>query len=101
MIYHVNWSRVNDNAAVMDNSNQANRKRIGFLSFGAWHPGGGMTHTGADALQQTVELAVAPSRSASTEPSCEFITLRASSLLRFRCWRRSGSRQSGSRSAPV
>src|ERR1700756_1080427 len=34
-------------------------KRIGFLSFGAWHPGGGMTHTGADALQQTVELAVA------------------------------------------
>src|SRR5436190_11048948 len=62
MIYHVNWSRVNDNAAVMDNSNQAIRKRIGFLSFGAWHPGGGMTHTGADALQQTVELAVAAER---------------------------------------
>jgi len=34
-------------------------KRIGFLSFGAWHPGGGMTHTAADALLQTVELAVA------------------------------------------
>jgi alkanesulfonate monooxygenase SsuD/methylene tetrahydromethanopterin reductase-like flavin-dependent oxidoreductase (luciferase family) len=34
-------------------------KRIGFLSFGAWHPGGGLTHTAADALQQTVELAVA------------------------------------------
>jgi alkanesulfonate monooxygenase SsuD/methylene tetrahydromethanopterin reductase-like flavin-dependent oxidoreductase (luciferase family) len=34
-------------------------KRIGFLSFGAWHPGGGLTHTGGDALQQTVELAVA------------------------------------------
>src|SRR5690242_16281083 len=34
-------------------------KKIGFLSFGAWHPGGGMTHTGADALRQTVELAVA------------------------------------------
>src|SRR5690242_4691009 len=34
-------------------------KRIGFLSFGAWHPGGGMTRSGADALQQTVELAVA------------------------------------------
>src|SRR5204862_7681923 len=43
----------------MDNPNQAIRKRIRFLSFGAWHPGGGMTHTGADALQQTVELAVA------------------------------------------
>jgi len=43
----------------MDNSNEAARKRIGFLSFGAWHPGGGLTHTGADALQQTVELAVA------------------------------------------
>ena len=43
----------------MDNSNEATRKRIGFLSFGAWHPGGGLTHTGADALQQTVELAVA------------------------------------------
>src|ERR1700758_4826952 len=35
------------------------RKKIGFLSFGAWPLGGGMTHTGADALQQTVELAVA------------------------------------------
>ena len=34
-------------------------KRIGFLSFGAWHPGGGMTSTGGDALRQTVELAVA------------------------------------------
>jgi alkanesulfonate monooxygenase SsuD/methylene tetrahydromethanopterin reductase-like flavin-dependent oxidoreductase (luciferase family) len=34
-------------------------KRIGFLSFGAWHPGGGRTHTGGDALRQTVELAVA------------------------------------------
>src|SRR5499427_8880224 len=35
------------------------RKKIGFLSFGAWHPGGGLTHTGGDALLQTVELAVA------------------------------------------
>src|SRR6476660_760837 len=43
----------------MDNSNEATRKRIGFLSFGAWHPGGGMTATAADALRQTVELAVA------------------------------------------
>jgi alkanesulfonate monooxygenase SsuD/methylene tetrahydromethanopterin reductase-like flavin-dependent oxidoreductase (luciferase family) len=34
-------------------------KTIGFLSFGAWHPGGGLTHTGSDALRQTVELAVA------------------------------------------
>src|ERR1700752_1183697 len=34
-------------------------KRIGFLSFGAWHPGGGLTPTGGDALRQTVELAVA------------------------------------------
>jgi alkanesulfonate monooxygenase SsuD/methylene tetrahydromethanopterin reductase-like flavin-dependent oxidoreductase (luciferase family) len=34
-------------------------KKIGFLSFGAWHPGGGLTHTGVDALRQTVELAVA------------------------------------------
>src|ERR1700752_3305337 len=34
-------------------------KRIGFLSFGAWHPGGGMTHTGSDALMQTLELAEA------------------------------------------
>src|ERR1044072_5463278 len=34
-------------------------KHIGFLSFGAWHPGGGLTHTGGDALSQTVELAVA------------------------------------------
>src|SRR5438445_12462483 len=34
-------------------------KRIGFLSFGAWHPGGGLTHTGGDALRQTIELAIA------------------------------------------
>src|ERR1700761_8047598 len=34
-------------------------KRIGFLSFGAWHPGGGMTRSAGDALRQTVELAVA------------------------------------------
>src|SRR6187455_1904593 len=34
-------------------------QRIGFLSFGAWHPGGGLTHTGGDALTQTVELAIA------------------------------------------
>src|SRR5690242_19417653 len=34
-------------------------KKIGFLSFGAWHPGGGLTHTGGDALRQTVELAAA------------------------------------------
>src|SRR5256714_7483877 len=33
-------------------------KRIGFLSFGAWHPGGGATRNGADALRQTIELAV-------------------------------------------
>jgi alkanesulfonate monooxygenase SsuD/methylene tetrahydromethanopterin reductase-like flavin-dependent oxidoreductase (luciferase family) len=37
----------------------ARPKTIGFLSFGAWHPGGGVTHTGSDALRQTVELAVA------------------------------------------
>src|SRR6478736_676877 len=43
----------------MDNTNERTRKRIGFLSFGAWHPGGGMTHTAGDALRQTVELAVA------------------------------------------
>src|SRR6201982_4294361 len=34
-------------------------KKIGFLSFGAWHPGGGMTHTGGEALRQTMELAIA------------------------------------------
>src|SRR5258707_3372316 len=34
-------------------------KKIGFLSFGAWHPGGGATRNAADALRQTVELAVA------------------------------------------
>ena len=35
------------------------KKKIGFLSFGAWHPGGGLTHTAGDALRQTVELAAA------------------------------------------
>src|SRR5215831_6536575 len=40
-------------------STMALTKKIGFLSFGAWHPGGGLTHTGGDALRQTVELAAA------------------------------------------
>jgi alkanesulfonate monooxygenase SsuD/methylene tetrahydromethanopterin reductase-like flavin-dependent oxidoreductase (luciferase family) len=35
------------------------RKRLGFLSFGAWHPAGGLTNSPGDALRQTVELAVA------------------------------------------
>src|SRR4051812_43598809 len=34
-------------------------KKIGFLSFGAWHPGGGSPRTGGDALRQTIELAEA------------------------------------------
>jgi alkanesulfonate monooxygenase SsuD/methylene tetrahydromethanopterin reductase-like flavin-dependent oxidoreductase (luciferase family) len=34
-------------------------KRIGFLSFGAWHPDGGSARSAADALRQTVELAIA------------------------------------------
>jgi alkanesulfonate monooxygenase SsuD/methylene tetrahydromethanopterin reductase-like flavin-dependent oxidoreductase (luciferase family) len=34
-------------------------KRIGFLSFGAWHPAAGMTNSAADAVQQTLGLAVA------------------------------------------
>ena len=34
-------------------------KKIGFLSFGAWHAGGGLTRSAGDALRQTVELAVA------------------------------------------
>jgi alkanesulfonate monooxygenase SsuD/methylene tetrahydromethanopterin reductase-like flavin-dependent oxidoreductase (luciferase family) len=34
-------------------------KRIGFLSFGAWHPHGGMTNSAAEAHHQSVELAVA------------------------------------------
>ena len=34
-------------------------KRIGFLSFGAWHPTSGMTNSPADAVRQTLELAVA------------------------------------------
>src|SRR4051812_37688880 len=34
-------------------------KRIGFLSFGAWHPAAGRTNSAADAMQQTLELAVA------------------------------------------
>jgi len=34
-------------------------KRIGFLSFGAWHPRSGETNSPADALRQTVELSIA------------------------------------------
>jgi alkanesulfonate monooxygenase SsuD/methylene tetrahydromethanopterin reductase-like flavin-dependent oxidoreductase (luciferase family) len=34
-------------------------KRIGFLTFGHWHPGGGLTPTAEAAYRQTLELAVA------------------------------------------
>src|SRR4051794_41625544 len=34
-------------------------KRIGFLPFGHWPPGGGMPNTAADAHRQTIELAEA------------------------------------------
>ena len=34
-------------------------KRIGLLSFGHWHPAGGMTNSAGESLLQTVELAVA------------------------------------------
>jgi alkanesulfonate monooxygenase SsuD/methylene tetrahydromethanopterin reductase-like flavin-dependent oxidoreductase (luciferase family) len=34
-------------------------KKIGFLSFGAWHPAGGLTNDAGEALRQTVDLAVA------------------------------------------
>jgi alkanesulfonate monooxygenase SsuD/methylene tetrahydromethanopterin reductase-like flavin-dependent oxidoreductase (luciferase family) len=37
----------------------AHPKRLGFLSFGAWHPQAGVTNSAADAVQQTIELAVA------------------------------------------
>ena len=37
----------------------AHPKRLELLSFGTWHLGGGLTRTAADALHQTVELAVA------------------------------------------
>jgi alkanesulfonate monooxygenase SsuD/methylene tetrahydromethanopterin reductase-like flavin-dependent oxidoreductase (luciferase family) len=35
----------------------AHPKKIGFLSFGAWHPAGGLTNNAGEALRQTVELA--------------------------------------------
>ncbi len=34
-------------------------KKIGFLSFGAWHPAGGLTNSASDSLHQALELAVA------------------------------------------
>jgi len=40
-------------------SGMGHPKRIGFLSFGHWHPAGGVTNSAADALRQSVELAVA------------------------------------------
>src|SRR3954467_9871626 len=40
-------------------SDMTHPKKIGFLSFGAWHPGGGLTRSAAEAHHQTVELAVA------------------------------------------
>jgi hypothetical protein len=33
----------------------AHPKKVGFLSVGAWHPGGGMARSATDALRQTVE----------------------------------------------
>src|ERR1700759_2923179 len=53
------WSHISGMLARSTTLGQTMTKKIGFLSFGAWHPGGGLPHTGADALRQTVELAVA------------------------------------------
>src|SRR3954471_21936593 len=43
----------------VEQEDMTHAKKMGFLSFGAWHPGGGMTRSAGDALHQTVELAVA------------------------------------------
>ena len=53
-------------------------RKIGFLSFGAWHPGGGLTHTGSDAHRQTVALAVAADATLTSPPPYTALT----SLLR-------------------
>jgi hypothetical protein len=57
-------------------------KEIGFLSFGAWRPGGG---TRDDALRQTVELAAAAQEIAIEGRPSECTTSRTSSprLSRF------------------
>src|SRR4051812_11319380 len=43
----------------VEQEDMTHAKKIGFFSFGAWHPGGGLTRSAAEAHHQTVELAVA------------------------------------------
>ena len=76
-------------------------KKIGFLSFGAWHPGGGLTFTGSDALHQTIELAVA-----AEELGIDGAFVRIHHFARqlsclSRCSLQSASAPAGSRSAPA
>src|SRR5437764_923065 len=64
-------------------------KRIGFLSFGAWNPGGGLTHTGGHALRQTIDPAHARGR-----PGNEMLPAQPQSRgLPDRLWWGSGSRE--------
>jgi hypothetical protein len=74
-------------------------KRIGFLSFGAWHPRGGLTHTGGEELHQTVELAVAAEEIGIDGHSSVSTISPASSPRRSRSSPRSASRSAGSKSA--
>jgi len=75
--------------------------KIGFLSFGAWHPGGGLTHTAGDALRQTVELAVAAEEIGIDGAFVVSTISHGSCRRRSRSSPRSASARAGSRSAPA
>lgn len=64
-------------------------KKIGFLSFGHWTPSPQSgTRSAADALLQSIDLAVAAEELARTAPISGCIILLASSVPRFPCWLR-------------
>ncbi|MFN8136689.1 MAG: LLM class flavin-dependent oxidoreductase [Propionicimonas sp.] len=77
-------------------------KRIGFLSFGHWSGGhGSHTRSAADALLQSIDLAVAAEDlGADGAYACASTTSRGGSRHRFRCSRRWGRARVASSWAP-
>lgn len=77
-------------------------KKIGFLSFGHWSPSAQSgTRSAADALLQSIDLAVAAEDLGRTAPTFAYTTSRASWGRRSRCWPPSAPKPNASKSAPA
>lgn len=77
-------------------------KKIGFLSFGHWTPSPQSgTRSAADALLQSIDLAVAAEELGADGAYFRVIISPASSARRSPCWQRSGRKPNVLKSAPA